>query len=108
MSPGTSAVPPDIEIANAAYLRRITEVARESLGIEEANLVPYGHHKAKIDLGYLATYAAAALVDGDISGEEGDSFEAGDLGEFEVGADGTVLLGEPFTFDKSNIADFDF
>jgi formate--tetrahydrofolate ligase len=48
------AVPPDIEIANAAYLRRITEVARESLGIEESNLVPYGHYKAKVDLGYLA------------------------------------------------------
>ena len=49
-----SIVPPDIEIANAAYLRRITEVARESLGIEESNLVPYGHYKAKVDLGYLA------------------------------------------------------
>ncbi|MCF6376345.1 rhamnose ABC transporter substrate-binding protein [Nocardioides KLBMP 9356] len=60
------------------------------------------------DLGYLATYAAAALVDGTISGEEGDSFEAGELGEFEVGADGTVLLGEPFTFNKDNIDDFDF
>lgn len=60
------------------------------------------------DLGYLATYAAAALVDGDITGAEGDSFEAGDLGTFEVGADGTVLLGEPFTFDESNIDDFDF
>ena len=52
------------------------------------------------DLGYLAAYAAAALVNGDISGEEGDTFEAGKLGEFEVGADGDVLLGEPFTFDS--------
>jgi rhamnose transport system substrate-binding protein len=60
------------------------------------------------DLGYLATYAAAALVNGDISGEEGDTFEAGDLGEFEVGADGVVLLGDPYTFDKDNIGDFDF
>ena len=60
------------------------------------------------DLGYLATYAAAALVNGDITGEEGDSFEAGELGEFEVGADGIVLLGEPFTFNADNIADFDF
>ena len=60
------------------------------------------------DLGYLATYAAAALANGDITGEEGDSFEAGDLGSFEVGADGVVLLGEPFVFDESNIADFDF
>ncbi|GAA4368652.1 rhamnose ABC transporter substrate-binding protein [Nocardioides caricicola] len=60
------------------------------------------------DLGYLAAYAAQALVDGDISGEEGDTFEAGDLGEFTVGADGVVLLGDPFVFDKSNIDDFDF
>ena len=60
------------------------------------------------DLGYLATYAAAALVAGDITGEEGDSFEAGELGSFEVGADGVVLLGEPFTFTADNIADFDF
>jgi rhamnose transport system substrate-binding protein len=60
------------------------------------------------DLGYLATYAAAALVNGDITGEEGDSFEAGELGDFEVGADGVVLLGEPFTFTADNIADFDF
>jgi rhamnose transport system substrate-binding protein len=60
------------------------------------------------DLGYLAAYAAKALVDGDITGAEGDSFEAGDLGTFEVGADGAVLLGDPFVFDKSNIDDFDF
>ena len=60
------------------------------------------------DLGALATYAAAALANGDISGEEGDTFEAGDLGEFEVDADGVVLLGEPFTFDADNIGDFDF
>lgn len=60
------------------------------------------------DLGYLATHAAAALAAGDITGEEGDTFEAGRLGEFTVGADGEVLLGEPFVFDESNIADFDF
>ena len=40
------------------------------------------------DLGYLAAYAAKALVDGDITGEEGDTFKAGKLGEFTVGADG--------------------
>lgn len=60
------------------------------------------------DLGYLAVFATQALIDGDISGEEGDTFEAGELGEFEVGADGEVLLGEPFTFDADNIDDFDF
>jgi rhamnose transport system substrate-binding protein len=60
------------------------------------------------DLGYLAAWAAKALVDGDITGEEGDSFTAGDLGDFEVGPDATVLLGEPFRFNKDNIGDFNF
>lgn len=60
------------------------------------------------DLGYLSAYTAHALVEGDISGEEGDSFEAGDLGEYEVGADGVVVLGDPFVFNKGNIDDFDF
>jgi len=60
------------------------------------------------DMGVLAAHAAKALVDGDISGEEGDTFTAGDLGEFTVDADGVVLLGDPFVFDKSNIDDFDF
>ena len=60
------------------------------------------------DLGYLAAYAAKALIDGDITGEEGDTFEAGKLGDFKVGADGIVLLGEPYVFDADNIGDFDF
>jgi len=60
------------------------------------------------DLGYLAAYAADALISGDITGEPGDTFEAGDLGEYEVGEDGVVLLGDPFVFDAENIADFDF
>lgn len=32
------------------------------------------------DLGYLAAFAAQALVNGDITGAEGDEFEAGKLG----------------------------
>ena len=60
------------------------------------------------DLGYLAAFAAAALVDGTITGAEGDTFEAGSLGDYTVGADATVLLGDPYVFDKDNIGDFDF
>jgi len=60
------------------------------------------------DLGYLAAYVAKALADGDIKGEEGETFEAGRLGEYTVAADGEVLLGEPFRFNKDNIADFSF
>jgi len=60
------------------------------------------------DLGYLAAYAAKALIEGDITGEAGDTFEAGDLGEFTVEDDGVVLLGDPYTFNADNIGDFDF
>ena len=60
------------------------------------------------ELGYLAAYTADALVTGEIDGSEGDSFSAGDLGDYTVGADGVVVLGDPTVFDKSNIDDFDF
>ncbi|MCW2752013.1 MAG: rhaS [Aeromicrobium sp.] len=60
------------------------------------------------DLGYLAAYAAKALVDGTITGKEGDKFKAGKLGEFTVGKGATVLLGDPFQFNKANIAKFNF
>ena len=60
------------------------------------------------DLGYLAGYAAVEVASGKITGAQGDSFTAGKLGDFTVGADSTVLLGPPFVFDSANIAKFDF
>src|SRR5215207_4226451 len=60
------------------------------------------------DLGYLAAYATKALIEGEITGEEGDSFDAGKLGEYEVGEDAGILLGDPYVFDAENIGDFDF
>src|SRR5205823_12862224 len=45
----------DIEIAQAAKLRRVSAVAREKLGIHEDHLEPYGHYKAKVSLNYLDT-----------------------------------------------------
>jgi rhamnose transport system substrate-binding protein len=60
------------------------------------------------DLGYLAAYAAGAVASGAISGKQGDRFTAGRLGEYTVGANGEVLLGDPFTFDASNIDKFNF
>jgi formate--tetrahydrofolate ligase len=51
----------DIEIADAAELRPITDVARETLGIPEQHLVPYGHHKAKVDVTYLSSLADRPL-----------------------------------------------
>ncbi len=43
----------DLDIARRASLRRITDLARERLGIADEHLVPYGHHKAKLALPYL-------------------------------------------------------
>ena len=60
------------------------------------------------DLGALAAYAADALVKGKITGKEGDSFTAGELGDFKVGANQTVLLGDPFAFNAGNIDQFKF
>ena len=45
----------DIEIADRAELHKIVDVARDELGIPEEHLVPYGHHKAKVDLRYLTS-----------------------------------------------------
>jgi len=61
-----------------------------------------------VDLGYLAYQTAAALVAGRITGAEGDTFEAGRLGSYTVGANGEVLLGPPFVFTAENIGQFDF
>ena len=44
----------DIEIANAAKLHPISDVARDTLGIPEEAMVTYGRHKAKVDLRYLS------------------------------------------------------
>jgi rhamnose transport system substrate-binding protein len=60
------------------------------------------------DLGYLAAYAAKALIDGTITGAEGDKFTAGKLGKYTVGKDGEVVLGPLFVFDKSNVDKFEF
>ena len=47
-------VPPDIEIAAAAKMRPIIELAGERLGLTAEHLEPYGHYKAKLSLAGLA------------------------------------------------------
>jgi rhamnose transport system substrate-binding protein len=60
------------------------------------------------NLGYLAGYAAVNYASKTITGAAGQSFTAGKLGKFTVGADNTVLLGPPFVFTKANISQFNF
>src|SRR5690348_13099610 len=43
----------NIEIAQAANMKRITEIAKSRLGIDEENLEPYGRYKAKLSLSYI-------------------------------------------------------
>ncbi len=60
------------------------------------------------NLGYLAAYAAVELASGKITGAAGQTFTAGKLGSFTIGADNTVLLGPPYVFNASNINNFNF
>jgi len=59
-------------------------------------------------LGALAAYAAVALASGQITGAQGQTFKAGSLGSFTIGAQGVVTLGQPTVFDKTNISQFNF
>ena len=43
----------DIEIAQLAKMQRISEIAKNTLGIPEEELEPFGHYKAKVSLSYL-------------------------------------------------------
>jgi rhamnose transport system substrate-binding protein len=69
---------------------------------------PYMFLWNPVDLGYLGGYVASALSKGTITGAVGDRFSAGKLGNYQVtqaGDGGTqVLLGPPFKFEPSNIA----
>ncbi|UED88784.1 rhamnose ABC transporter substrate-binding protein [Streptomyces profundus] len=59
-------------------------------------------------LGELAAYAGAAVASGIITGAEGETFTAGELGEYTVGSDGVITLGPPARFNADNIDAFDF
>ncbi|MGA9442069.1 MAG: formate--tetrahydrofolate ligase [Methyloceanibacter sp.] len=43
----------DIEISQSATMRPILDVAKDKLGIEAEDLIPYGHYKAKVSLDYI-------------------------------------------------------
>ncbi|GHU72327.1 rhamnose ABC transporter substrate-binding protein [Clostridia bacterium] len=76
----------------------------------DQGVCPFMYLWNPIDLGYLTGYTVDALVKGTITGAAGDTFTAGRLGEYVIteAADGgtEVLLGPPFKFEPSNIADW--
>jgi rhamnose transport system substrate-binding protein len=60
------------------------------------------------NLGFLAYYVAALLVEGKIKGTVGETFMAGKLGSYTIGANNVVLLGPPTVFNSANIDQFNF
>jgi rhamnose transport system substrate-binding protein len=61
------------------------------------------------DLGYLAYAVAVDLINGTIKGNPGDKFTvkfASGSVDYTIGADGVVVLGPPFVFNKDNIDSF--
>ncbi|MGI6112271.1 MAG: rhamnose ABC transporter substrate-binding protein [Bilifractor sp.] len=79
----------------------------EYIGDDDTHSCPYMFLWNPIDVGRLGAYTSIALVKGEITGAVGDTFSAGDMGEYTVtqAADGgtEVILGAPFKFDPSNI-----
>jgi rhamnose transport system substrate-binding protein len=61
-----------------------------------------------VDLGYVAVYAADAVLAGKISGKAGQSFRAGKAGKRTIGKNGVVIGVPPFAFTKKNIDKFHF
>ncbi|WP_328727708.1 rhamnose ABC transporter substrate-binding protein [Streptomyces jietaisiensis] len=59
-------------------------------------------------LGELTARTALALSSGRITGRRGETFKAGDMGEYTIDEDGVITLGKPQVFDKGNIERFDF
>lgn len=64
-------------------------------------------------LGTLSAYATMALVAGEITGAEGETFTAGDLGEYTItaaddsnGGGTEVVLGDPLEFTPDNVSEY--
>ena len=60
------------------------------------------------DLGYLTYYAAQAVAQCKLTGKEGETFTAGRLGTYKVGAKGEVLLGPADIVTPANVEEFKF
>ena len=56
-----------------------------------------------VDVGYTTVHATYDLVNGDISGADGDVITAGRMGEISVGANNVAVMGELFVYDASNV-----
>lgn len=81
----------------------------EYIGDDDEHSCPYMFLWNPVDLGELAAYTSIAMVNEDITGAEGETFEAGEMENspytITAASDGgtEIILGAPFKFDSSNI-----
>ncbi len=80
------------------------------IGTTDEDSCPYMFLWNPIDLGKLAGYASIALVNGVITGAEGEGFTAPDGTAYEITAasDGgtEIILGPPYEFNPDNIEEW--
>ncbi len=60
------------------------------------------------DLGYLTYCGAQLAAQCKITGKQGESFKAGRLGDYTVGAKGEVVLGPAQIVTPANVDEFKF
>jgi len=58
-----------------------------------------------VDYGYSSTMILAGILNGE-KAAPGDTVKMGRMGETKVGENGEAAMGEPFTFDKTNVEKF--
>jgi rhamnose transport system substrate-binding protein len=58
-----------------------------------------------VDMGYLTYFAMEAVLSGEITGAEGETFQAGRLGERTIGKNGAIYTGDPMVFTAENVDD---
>ncbi len=58
-----------------------------------------------VEYGYSATMIMADILGGSAT-DEGATLSMGKKGDTTVGPDGEAVMGEPFVFDKSNVAEY--
>ncbi len=56
-----------------------------------------------VDVGYTTVQVTNQLVQGKITGAQGDVVDAGRMGKLTIGANNTLVMGELQTYDKTNV-----
>lgn len=80
------------------------------IGDDADHSCPYMYLWNPIDIGRLTAFVSLGLIDGSITGAAGETFTAGELGEYTIteASDGgtEVVLGPPFAFTPENIGEW--